>query len=116
MLTIRNEQMAVLRRHYFDSFVERMLVHLRAAHPSRTVRMSTTELSDFVRAGVRKAKSYRVRSEDNLETFLDFAMIYGLDCFELPGFEWARRVLESSLGQAAKMNRLSEYMIFSRHE
>jgi hypothetical protein len=112
MLVIRKEQMSVFRRSVFDAFVARMLAHLREAHLERTAAMSDAELETFVRAAVRRAKSFRVRSAVNLEIFLDFVMMHGLDCFDALEFDWARQVLESNLGQNEKASRLSEYMIF----
>jgi len=112
-MIIRQEQMDVLKQYVFNSFIARMLVRLRITHPELTGAMSNAELTAFVHASIRKAQMFDVRTEDNLQFFLDFNIICGLDCFDTPSFQWAREVLQNhEIDETEKMNRLSEYLVF----
>ena len=112
-MIIRKAQMDAMSDYVFDSFVRRMLVHLRAKCQERTAAISDAELDKFVRAGVGRAHSFNVRSEPNLVTFLEFAAQYGLDYYTTTQFTGALGALEDGeLNETEKMNRVNEYLIF----
>ena len=112
-MIIRKAQMDALSDYVFQSFVQRMVVRLRAKCPEQTSGMSDDEIGKFVSAAVDRANSFNVHTEKNLVTFLEFATRYGMDFYTAAPFNGAQDVLENErLNETVKMNRVNEYLIF----
>ena len=112
-MIIRKAQMDAMSDYVFDSFIQRMVIHLRAKCQEQTAAISDAELDKFVRAGVDRAHSFNVRSEPNLVTFLEYASRYGMDFYASAPFSGAQSVLENGkLNETEKLNRVNEYLIF----
>jgi hypothetical protein len=113
MMVIRNEQMEALSKYVFDEFLKRMVVRLRNTCQTETQFMDDGAFLNLVRDGVDHASEFKIREEENLETFLEYTVRYGKEFYATPLFHGARGVLESSqLDETEKMNRINEYVIF----
>ena len=113
MLVIRREQIDVLSAYMLDGFVSRMAIRLRADYARETEKMNDEDLRKFIKANIERANAFSVRADDNLASFLELATLCGADFFEMPGYEWAKTILEDDMiAETEKMNRINEYQIF----
>jgi hypothetical protein len=112
-MKIRKEQMDVLKRYTFDSFVARMVSHLRLSQSERLKPCSNVEITAFVRASIGLAQAYGIATEANLESFLDFHIVCGWDCFRDPSFQALQKILEDPhVDETEKVNYLNECLVF----
>jgi hypothetical protein len=113
LVIIREAQMDRLGDSMFNAFVGRMAVRLRAACPAETQSLDDNALRTRIRKEVGNANGFGIEQEQNLETYLEYAIRWGTDFYEAPPFLGARRVLEDELlDETEKMNRVNEYLVF----
>ena len=113
MLTIRREQLRVLGEVMQRRFEERMLAHLRAEFPAVTRGQTDDDLLALVRRGVASAEPYGVRTEVDVQRYLEYMMIYGPDFDTNPRSAWAGDILRTEgIGGAKKMDWIDDYDLF----
>lgn len=113
MLTIRTEQMAALSDYMLGNFITEMIDHLRSEYPEQTMEKSDADMRSFVRGGVDMAHEFNIRLSANLESFLEFVTLHGLDFQSRSELQWATTILaDQAIDESEKMNRISEYAIF----
>ena len=114
MLIIRREQMNVMSEYMLHAFVSKMMIHLRSNYPDIIQNANDGAIRDFIKACVERANSFNIRAADNIQIFLQLTTLYGSEFFEMPGYEWAKAILEDEkIDETEKMNRINEYQIFS---
>jgi len=71
------------------------------------------ELRIIIQSGMKKAESYEVTDETDVERFLDCMMRYGHDFDTNPRTSWAGDILgRQGLSGTEKMNHIDEYELF----
>ena len=110
MLKIRAEQMAVLEAYMVRQFEARMKIHLQKNFPNETQRMSDAELQRFVQVGIKQAKRYGIELEDDIQSYLEMMVLYGVDFDNNPKTAWAGEILRTEdINGTAKMELLEDY-------
>jgi len=115
MLTIRPEQMTVLRQYMRDTFQHRMMAHLRERFTGQTKDLHDAELLQTIDDRMDQANTYGVRTEQDVRRFLEYAIELGPGFPTGPSMAWARRILEDrTLNGTRKMNQIDDQTTFSR--
>ena len=74
MLTIRPEQMQVMRHYMRRQFQLRMLTRLRKRFPAQTSDMDDKTLLDLIEKRMEEAAACGVRAERDVQRFLEYAV------------------------------------------
>ena len=115
ILTIRAEQMEVLRRTMRERFQQRMVRHLRQRFAEQTKELDDQALARLVEERMQEAGEFGIRGERDLQRYLEYAVEVGSDFPEAPGLKPVRRILaDTTLTGTAKMNRIDQHMTFAR--
>ena len=94
MLIIRKEQMVVLERYARANFEKQALKRLRSTHFKRTKDQSDVDLGKLISSGIDKAIGYGMKEQPDIQRFLDYIILFGVDFDDDPEREWMREVLE----------------------
>lgn len=90
MMIIRSEQMQVLAGHCRHSANQRLVDYLRQRFPQAAADRAEADLLRFVDAVRQAAEARGLEREDQIATWLDLAVMYGLDFAEAA---WAAPIL-----------------------
>jgi hypothetical protein len=113
MLQIRREQMDVFNRLSVEQFCRRTRRHLKQTFPSQTEEMGDERLDELIKSGIARAKRYGLEQERNVQVFLEFLVLYGLDLGTTPKTRWARSILaDRNLDEVQKVRRLQDHATF----
>ena len=94
-------------------FEDRMISHLRSAFTEKTIGMEDKELRTIIQSGIKRAESYEVTDETDVERFLDCMVRHGHDFDTNPRTSWAGEILgRQGLSGTEKMNHIDEYELF----
>lgn len=99
MLTIRAEQMVVLRAHALDRFVDRAVRWMETAMPADFLRLTAGDagekpLRDLVLAAIHRAANYGIETEADVARYAAIAVHAGTPEFEgLEHLAWSRPIL-----------------------
>lgn len=111
MLVIRRQQMEKLSQYMIEQFKDRMVTHLQSTFPDQTREMEERNLRDVIQAGIKKAESYKVVIEDDVQLFLECMITYGADFDINPETAWAGEILQQEdMDGSEKMDRIDEYI------
>lgn len=94
MLTIREEQLEVFRRHRADGFEADAARHLLTFLPGPCNAVGgPIEMRAFVRDGIRRAAGHGVEETGAVLVFLECILQYGEHFERSPSGEWINRIL-----------------------
>jgi len=93
MLQIRNSQLIVLREECERRYVRDAALFLRTNYPDQTESLSSDELEQFVRDGIRRATGYEIHGAVEIRQFLELMVIYGREFDACDETAWARKIL-----------------------
>ena len=111
MLTIRPEQVAVLEQYMVKQFEERMRIHLQRVFSEELQTIGEVELRERIRLGVKKARSYQIIREGDIQRYLECAVIYG---WEFDTTSWAREILSrEDWDGEIKMDKVEQHRLIS---
>ncbi|MSQ48570.1 MAG: hypothetical protein EXR78_09365 [Deltaproteobacteria bacterium] len=116
MLRIRQEQMEALSAVMRTAFVRRVVARLRTDFTSEMEKLCLhdADLTPTVERIIDKAATYSVRNEQDVELFMDCAMMLGLEFDQDPSFPWARSILQrNDLTGTEKMSLIHDYLLFA---
>ena len=109
MITIRQQQMEALREYMRRNFEDRAVKHVAVTFPQEYEEMldpkeGDKKVRELVREGVRKASSYRIRSEQNVLAYISLMVGISPDFDESEDMAWARAILaDEKLDEDTKM-------------
>lgn len=96
-----------------ESFVQRMVVHLRTNFPDERVALGLADedLEPLAKEGVAKARGYGIMNETDLQLYLECMLMLS------PAFDedrsWAGDILaRADIAGNRKMGRISDYLAF----
>jgi len=113
MLKIRKEQNDELSDYMLQQFENRMVVHLRDEYPEETQLISEEQLRTLIKAGIRKAETYGIELENDVQEFIEFMVVYGSDFDTNSKFHWAREILDDpDLDGSDKMDEITQQEAF----
>lgn len=105
MLVIRQEQMNVLSAYMRDRFEQRMVDYLRAKFPDRTQDLPDERIRVVVQNSTKKAESYGIEYEDDIQRFIEYLVIYGTRLDTREETQWIGDILRrDDLTGTAKMD------------
>ena len=93
MLTIRNEQFAVLARAQADHYLVRLRQHVRRVFPERAKAMGDAGLRRIVDQGVERARALGLRTERSVCLYVDLTVGLGDALDEHPACATVRTIL-----------------------
>jgi hypothetical protein len=109
MLTIRDEQAALIEAAALERFARTLLPELRRAWPSRCAGVSDAELLDDLVDGLRTARGAGLTGRDAMTVFAHLRVRFGYRFPHPPAFAWAHEVLaDPRLDADARLARLAE--------
>src|SRR5579863_1527090 len=91
VFTISKETMAVFSAAKTETFVERMLVHIRKCFPVEYESLGETATTDTIRYGIASASRYGIQGERDVCKYIDLMLVFGRD-FDR-NVPWASRIL-----------------------
>ena len=116
MLTLRPEQIEVLRAAMRKSYEDRLIRHLTKLFPEAIKKMIDPDgqdkpLRQFIDAGIKKAESFNIRAERNVTLFIDLMVGISPDFFQQRDMTWVRNILrKETLTETEKMDLIFEQM------
>jgi hypothetical protein len=109
LLTIRNEQLAVLAEQALRRDLEGRLAR---AFPQRCAALGPGELGSRVRGAIERGRRYGLKPR-HLIAFAGFELVFGEAAADAPGNEWAAAILrDKTFGVDARIQKLREAAIF----
>jgi hypothetical protein len=109
MLTIRKEQMELLKRHMASQFANRLVRQWRSSYPEATKSRSDAALLDDMKNAIQDAESHGITGQAEIERYAGFVMEYGASFGSSPTSRWAGAVLErSDLAGSEKLAAVEE--------
>lgn len=90
MLVVRQAQLAVLEEANWNRFLDTAYEHCRECFPAACHSIGDEATRYYVRAGIDRAKSFRLKSSADLLGYLNLVFTFGLDFDQLP---WAAEIL-----------------------
>jgi hypothetical protein len=103
-MVIRKAQMAAFEPYMLKAFQDRMVAHLRpfAPYPEQQLRA-------MVVAGIEEASGFKIRSEQEVERYLECLVQYGAGFSTL---HWAGPILRDSAStESDKMDRIQWHVL-----
>lgn len=97
MLTIRRAQLEELSRVRLEYFVQRVVAHLFEELPEECRDLGAEELSEAVRDGVARARSYEIEGERGLMRWAELMVRYGREFDADPELPFADRILQERM-------------------
>jgi hypothetical protein len=92
---IRPELVEQFESSFVDKFAARVLDRLYTVHPEFVSPMSHEGALEWVRSAIRNAMSNGFEYESEVIVFVDFCVRLGLSFENLPGNEWAKKILDN---------------------
>jgi len=109
MLIIRNEQMDALSRHMEESFVNRMIAHLKEFWPEKCEEMGEEAVRESIHEAMDIAREFGIINEYDVARYIDLIYEFDWPADEEPDTPWAEEILnDAELEGTAKMDRLYE--------
>jgi hypothetical protein len=113
VVIIREQQFAVFEAEQWRQFEQRVITHLRETF--RVVldkqQLAGPQLRQLIRAAVRRARSFKILSEQDVIRFIEYSLEYGDDFEWLP---WAASILTApEIAGDQKMDRLDRVTVFT---
>jgi hypothetical protein len=102
MFTIRKEQLQALDRDKRESFVDRMLQHLREFFPGKCDALGENQLRKWIEHGIERAKAYRIVSERDVCKYIDVMIVFGKEFDRDKALPWASKILNGHYSQAGE--------------
>jgi len=93
MLTIRNEQMALLAEIETGKFEDRMLIHIGKFFPKMCKIAEENHLREFIRHGIKRAAAYGISAQRDVCRYIDLMVVFGRDFDTDKRFPWAAEIL-----------------------
>lgn len=91
MFTISKETMAVFSAAKTETFVEKMLVHIRKCFPAEYQSLGDPAIQQTIRYGIAGASRYGIQGERDVCKYIDLMLVFGQDFDrDIP---WASRIL-----------------------
>jgi len=90
---IRRRQIDAFSEYQMKDFRKRMAVYLRTTFPEKCTNMAEKPLSDLIKSGIAKARSYQLKTERELTMYLTLSVGLGPDLYESDDLLWARKLL-----------------------
>jgi hypothetical protein len=108
MLRIRPAQMQMFGEAMQRSFQLRMLAYVRESFPSITEERSNEQILDMIAQGIDSAGRYHVGAEEDVQRYLKYVFIYGLD-FDSKMEQIGEILRADFLIGSKKMDRIDQY-------
>ena len=106
-LRIGAAQMSAFEAPMRRRFEQQLVEHIRQYHPEQHSALSTDEVLEAVRYGIRRAAAHGITREQDITRFVDVMMVLGRDFDDEPRLPWAKQILQDeSLGEPGE--RLGE--------
>ncbi len=117
MLTIRNEQMSVLRKYMLKQFENRALKHLTEKLPNECNMLGGESVRETIREGIERSKAYGVVTEYDVRRYLEWMIILGPEFDTDAKTAWAGGILRSDKMRGfEKMDLIDRYATFIMRE
>ena len=94
MLTIRPEQLDVLKRASVQKFEDRMVDHLNAFTPRHFKILNEDEIRDVIQHGRELAKQHGYRSERSVRLYIEMMFMLGSGFFTDPQYSWISQIVD----------------------
>ena len=108
MFVVRKDQMAVLSEYIQREFEDRTAESLRKLYPEKVVAMGDGKLRELIRAGVKKAASYGIQAESDVQRYVELMVKFSPDFDTNAATSWAGEILGlRSIDGPRKMRRLN---------
>jgi hypothetical protein len=108
MLTIRQEQLAILSQLEVDKFERWMLAHLMKFFPKQCAAAGELRLRDMIQLGIQRAAQHRFTANNDVCKYVDLMVVFGRDFDTDRRFPWAKEILSRQRNPRAKMQSLQE--------
>jgi hypothetical protein len=111
MLTIRQEQMAVLKAHMLSQNLPELIQQFETVHPAAFLEMGPERSSVFVTAAVKQGLVWGIRKYSDVWGLIALMLDFSLDFASSPANHWARGILNSeTLSGTAKVKLAAAHL------
>jgi len=111
MLVIRKEQSAILEAYMEKRFRKSMKEHVLRELPDETKNLSKEDLMQIIEEGIRRGKTYGLRSELELSLYIDLLFAHSRQFENAPNMQWAKRILlNKELEGEVKMDLIYQHL------
>jgi hypothetical protein len=109
VLIIRKEQMDALSGHMEESFVNRVVAHLKEIWPEKCVEMGEEAVRESIHDAIDCARESGIIIEYDVARYIDLIYEFDWPADEEPDTPWAQEILnDTELDGTSKMDRLYE--------
>jgi len=109
MLTIRKQQMDILREAVLRLFQDRMAAHVQARFSTANI-AAPDRVRDFILESIELGKTFGIENQYDLQRFIEFRAEYG-EHFHL--LDWASKILnDRTLSGCGKMEQIDDYSLY----
>jgi hypothetical protein len=109
MLVIRKAQMDEFAKYELKRFEDHMVIHLREKLSEKVKDISEDMLRSTVQKGISDSEKYGIKSEDDVERYIDLMFILGRDFDTAESSAWAGEVLkEEAMSPEERLDKILE--------
>ena len=111
MLTIRTEQMAVIEKLLYTSYLDRMADYIAKEYPRQFQAMGRVGTSEFVTAAIQKGRRNHIETQGGVAVLIELMIAFGENFQNSPHKDWANELLaHPTLPAQIKMRILHDRM------
>lgn len=117
MLIIRDQQLAILKRSFFDEIVRDAMDHLGRRFDAAVVLGALDDVAFyvFVRDGIKTAHRYGIMHRNDVLFYLECMVLLGRNFDTDVAHEWAAEILtDPALTGIEKVHLMSDHLVFAR--
>jgi len=109
MLIIRKEQFEALSKYMEESFVSRLVAHLKEFWPEKCQEVGEEAICKSIHNGIDFARKFGITMEYDVARYIDLMYEFGWSVDEKAPDPWAQQILTNmELDGSTKMDRLYE--------
>jgi len=107
MLSIRQEQIAIISEPFLREFEQRVVAHLHRVWPEKCRVFGAEGVAESAREGIQRARQHGFRTERDVTRFVDVMYACGQNFDTDPTLAWAGAILrDERLRPPARMDKL----------
>jgi hypothetical protein len=108
MLTIRQEQFAVLSQLEVEKFADWVFTHLQRFFPAQCRAAGDVRISEMIEYGIERAAAYNLTSKRDVCKYIDLMVVFGRDFDTDSRLPWAGELLRQGRNPGVKTRLLLE--------
>jgi len=101
MLTIRDDQLQILKKAKPKNFEDEMVKHLNRFFLDQCLQMGEEEVRKAIQYGIKRAAEYGILPQREICKYINVMFVFGRDFDKDKKLPWASKILQNPLSQSS---------------